>query len=364
MTKSIQSALVLALVVALVPAGALFASAAYDKGLADGVKFGREAGTQKGLADGRKAGEAAGFAKGMEDERTQQPPPGGSEPEEPPTTAASVTAFADGEMADRLGQTALNRFPDLLPRASELPTTGAAPAADPGTEFGIDYSKGFAIGLATGLAETYPAARVQGYQEAYPEGYTRGRAEYKRLYRREDGTVIGPQAQYELGRQALLLNRHQEAIERFDIAIAAEGAGEVVPKALYYKAKSYYDWAKPGDALKTLAKLLAEYPDDAIADDGMFLTGAACEKSPAAGLSGLFGKKRYPEARNAYKQLVTRFPASPILADAYFRLGYSSEKVGDKPAAREAYRTVVERFPESPLAAQARERLKRLGEGR
>lgn len=357
--------LVLALVAVL--AMPVWASPGYDKGLEDGRKFGQEAGQAKGLADGKAAGDAAGFARGMEDERTGQPDPG-TPPPAPPTpptsaTAASITAAAagDADSADRLGQTALARYPDLMPRASETATTAAAvPAADESTQYGIDYSKGFAVGLATGFAETYPLARIQASQEAYPVGYARGRAEYRRLYRREDGTVIGPADQVQLARQAILLGHYQEAIERLDIAIAAEGAAPVLAEALYYKAKAYFDWAKPREALKVLGKLLTGFADSGYGDDGYFLAGASYEKSPASGLGGLFGQRCWAQARDSYWTLTVKYPQTTLMPDALLRLGYTCEKTSKKDAAIKAYRTLIERFPDNPLAEQARARLKRL----
>ena len=35
-----------------------------------------------------------------------------------------------------------------------------------------------------------------------------------------------------------------------------EGAGDVVPQALYYKGKAFYDWGKPKDCLQAMVKLL------------------------------------------------------------------------------------------------------------
>ncbi|MBI4866918.1 MAG: tetratricopeptide repeat protein [Candidatus Wallbacteria bacterium] len=358
-SKSLRRALPGVLLVLAVSAS-FAASASYEKGLEDGRKFGQQAGAAKGTADGQAAAERDGFAKGMEDERTDQPPPGdGSEPPTPPSTGVERgSEIGDPESAERIGQEALARYPDLMPKASTLATTGEAPAGE--SQDGLDYSKGFALGLAAGFAETYAAARLQGYEQAYPAAYARGRAEYRRLYRRPDGSVIDAKTQYELGRQALLLNRFDEAIHRFDIAIASEGAADVLAPALYYKAKAYYDWSKPKEALHVLVKLLTDFAESAYADDGYFLAGAAYEKTPAAGLGGLFGKRRFPQARDAYRTLTVKYPQSPIAGDAFFRLGYTSEKVGDKPAAIAAYRTMIEKFPDHPLASEARSRLARL----
>ncbi|MBI3890207.1 MAG: tetratricopeptide repeat protein [Candidatus Wallbacteria bacterium] len=349
----------LAPLLALVAASAvLAASAAFDKGVADGQKFGNEAGAAKGAIDGKAAADRDGFAKGMEDERTNQPPPGGQPPAPPTTSAVKASELADPETSERLGQAALNRYPDLMPRASSLATTGAGTADN--NQDGIEYTKGFAAGLAVGFAQVYAPARLQAYQDAYPAAYAKGRAEYRRLYRRPDGSILDPKAQFELGRQALLLNRYDEAIERFDITIAAEGAGDVIPGALYFKSKAYYDWGKPKEALQTVVKLLTGYAASDYADDGYFLAGAAYERTPAEGFGGYFGQKRFPQARDAYRTLTIKYPQSPILGDAFFRLGYTSEKVGDKPAAIAAYRTVVEKFPDNAHAADAKARLARL----
>ncbi len=266
----------------------------------------------------------------------------------------------NGEMADQLGQEALAEYPDLQPKGSDLSGVAHMMSGDASTQYGSDYSKGFAVGLAIGFGQTYRQAQTDAYKAAFAEAYEKGRAEYRRLHRREDGSVIEPQGQYELGRQAMLLNRYDEAIRRFDIAIAAEGAGDVIPKAIYYKGKAYYQMGKPKTCLEFMLKLLSTYPTSEMADDGYFLVGVAYEKTPSGGLGGFFGGRKYKEARTSYRTLIVRYPDSPILGDAYFRQGYTSQKLKDKAGAIEAYSKLLEKFPDHKFADEARRRLERL----
>lgn len=394
----IPVAFTLAAVLAVSPTGLLGAdnavrpaapgeeSEAFQRGFADGQAFGAQVGQKQGYERGRRQGFDAGFEQGMDDERTGTPPPGGAPspgdpppppppeqvpPQEPPreppagegqdetsSNPPAVEENAAPVAEEEPGEMALRKYPDLMPRGSVLGAAAGDDGEDP--DQGMDYTKGFASGFALGFGPAFAEARKQGYSEAYPEGYEKGRAEYRRLHRREDGSVIGPRDQIQLGRQAMLVDRYDEAIRRFDIAIAAEGAGPYLPEALYWKARAYHEWDKGDQALAVLGKLLSQYGDSGVADDGYLLAGAVYENSRASGLGGFFGRRRWADAANAYNTLVLRYPDSPLAPRAYFRLGHSLEKVKRKDKAIAAYRALLERFPQDPLAEKARERLRRL----
>ncbi|HZE89490.1 MAG TPA: tetratricopeptide repeat protein [Verrucomicrobiae bacterium] len=82
---------------------------------------------------------------------------------------------------------------------------------------------------------------------------------------------------------------------------------------------------------------------------------------PAAGADGLLraarsyvgaGKRR--EAVDVFTRLISDFPFSPLLADAFFERGSARLSLGDRHGALEDFDTVSEAFPASPRAAEAR----------
>lgn len=68
----------------------------------------------------------------------------------------------------------------------------------------------------------------------------------------------------------------------------------------------------------------------------------------------LFGKQSYPEAIEAWDQLVRDFPSTDKLPDAHVKKALAFEKLGRKKEALILYRYVVERFPNSEAAKVAR----------
>lgn len=328
----------------------------YQRGFKDGSHYAHAAASARGLADGRAAGDAAGYARGLEDERARQgtAPAAGAPPPAPP---ADLEGTPDSGFLASLRQRALEENPKLAPGALVEPPEGSSGDA---VSSPLAYTRGFGEGLAAGLAEGYIEGRKQGFEQGYLRGYERGCSEFRRLYRRADGSYLEPKAEIELGRQAALTGRYAEALQRFDVAITTEGAGAFIPEALYWKAFTCYEWSKPADALQVLNKLLTHYPDSAHRADANFLAGASYEKLPARGFDGVLGRRRYAEAIEMYRRVLDRDADAPRAPDAAFRIGYDYELLGERDKAKAALQFVLTRYPGTDAARRAQETLHRL----
>ena len=77
------------------------------------------------------------------------------------------------------------------------------------------------------------------------------------------------------------------------------------------------------------------------------------------------GRRKLEQAMDLYGQLVDEYRGSSLVSDALFGLGFSAQVIHDNSRARQAYKEVVERFPEQPVASKAWVQLARLefGEG-
>ena len=71
------------------------------------------------------------------------------------------------------------------------------------------------------------------------------------------------------------------------------------------------------------------------------------------------------EAVTIFRNLVNDYPDDPMVDDALFQIGSTSERyLGDFDAAKEAYTRLIEQFPNEKTALRAQARLTRLEEGR
>jgi tol-pal system protein YbgF len=66
------------------------------------------------------------------------------------------------------------------------------------------------------------------------------------------------------------------------------------------------------------------------------------------------------EAVAAYDQVIANFPGSEHVAQAYYKRGFTLEKLKDIDRAKESYETVAKQFPDSSAANLARQRLEAL----
>jgi tol-pal system protein YbgF len=78
----------------------------------------------------------------------------------------------------------------------------------------------------------------------------------------------------------------------------------------------------------------------------------------------LANDKKDMEAVVAYERVISNYPGSPSVPQAYYKRGLALERIGELARAKESYEAVIKQFPDaqhSPLAKQGLERLNRPG---
>jgi len=134
------------------------------------------------------------------------------------------------------------------------------------------------------------------------------------------------------------------ALKRYEDAIAVyrRVGGQGTDYALYQAGEALNYAGRPEEALRSLQRLVEQYPDSRWHPQALYRIGAIH-----------FQEQNYEEARQAYRQLLTTYPTHRRAAEAQYGIGDSYYNAGDMEAAVNAYRTVLEEYPERATATEA-----------
>ena len=294
----------------------------------------------------------------------------------------SSTISSSDYHGESLSEEALRLYPDLLPKAPSLEGVSEEVVSDPPEQrtdiagalvgengliddediaYGTEYSKGFALGYLEGYKLTYSQAYDKGYEKGFAEGYEKGQLEYKELHYGADGELLTPQEQYAKGRSLLMQEKWEDGITRFNLVVEAGYDNEWVDDALYWKAWACYNTEQFSRAINTVSQMLEVLSDSDLADDALYCKGMCYEYLQTGGFLGIGVKKHYLEAAECFYNVIACYPSSPIVPNAYYKLGYNYERLGDEKAAIKAYRVILSQYPNSTVAFKAQRRLHALG---
>ncbi|MDD5347752.1 MAG: tetratricopeptide repeat protein, partial [Candidatus Omnitrophica bacterium] len=184
----------------------------------------------------------------------------------------------------------------------------------------------YALGLAYFQKQDYGSSReiFDSFDKGFPE------------------SSFKPQALYLLGTSLYNLGRYADAIEAFKNIIRLYGQDtELVQKAEYEIADSFYQMGNEKEAMNRFTQLRAKYPDSSLTAEIMWWLGGYYYRQNDLALA-----LRY------FSSLIQDFPDSPVIPDAYYALGsvYAEDAKFDEAVAN--FRKVIE-LTTSDLAAQA-----------
>mgnify|MGYP006282348829 CR=1 FL=1 len=128
-------------------------------------------------------------------------------------------------------------------------------------------------------------------------------------------------------------------------ATPVAGSGSDEQKA-YLKAFDFLKAGQYDSAITGFRAMLAQYPQGNFADNGWYWLGES-----------LYVKRQYKPALDAYDALLQKFPTSPKVPDALFKIGLVQSELKQADLAKAAWRRVVKDFPNSNAAGLARQRL-------
>ncbi len=118
------------------------------------------------------------------------------------------------------------------------------------------------------------------------------------------------------------------------------------PQQAYQKAYETLQAGLYEEAILAFSAFLKAHPDSEQAGNGWYWLGEA-----------YYVKRDFIGARQAFEQVVERFPNHPKVPDALLKLGYVAIDRGDWQAAARHLNDVVQRFPGTRAAQLAGERL-------
>lgn len=119
---------------------------------------------------------------------------------------------------------------------------------------------------------------------------------------------------------------------------------------MYAKADLYRFTNMPDKALSVLDSLAIYYPQTDLLDDVAMMKGEI-----------FINKNNYTKAAEIFKSLITQFPYSIWIDDAYFKLAtLEEEHLNDKISAQKHYEELLQKYPGSLYVIDARKRFRNL----
>ena len=103
------------------------------------------------------------------------------------------------------------------------------------------------------------------------------------------------------------------------------------------------------EAIQAFQELLTRYPNGALADDAHYWIAEA-----------QYVTRDFQSALNGFRSVVSRYPNSPRAPEALLKVGYVQYEVGAKEQARMTLNEVINRYPGSRVSISAQTRLKRI----
>ncbi len=204
--------------------------------------------------------------------------------------------------------------------------------------------------------------------------------EFRSFLRDYPESAFALQARYMIGFINFELGRYLEAVRNY-MAVLPDSAKnpDIVPLVLYSVGDSYYNLSEFDSAVVSYRAVILQYPGTKHAFDalnGLMLSYYSLgenEKALAAvdeylelntiasKADDIFIKKgeffygvgEFETAKTNYSEFITAFPNSPLLPQAYYWLGKSTQMLGETGNAVLSFTDLFRKFPESDFAVSA-----------
>ena len=134
-----------------------------------------------------------------------------------------------------------------------------------------------------------------------------------------------------------------------DAAPKKPGRSSITPQALYNKSYRAVRDGKNEAAIRGFRRFLRLFPENQLAPHSQFWLGEA-----------YYALRRYPEALDAFLNLITRYPKSRKVPDAYYKRGLTYLRRNFPLNAALEFEKLVESFPAHPISKKARVQLQNL----
>ena len=132
-------------------------------------------------------------------------------------------------------------------------------------------------------------------------------------------------------------------------AVAPVNPG-VSPQRMYDSAWADFAAGQYALSIQGFEAYLSSFPQSEQADEAQFYIGES-----------YFSDGKFPEAAEAYEQVVLRYADGAFVADALYKRGLTLLRLDEPELARQAFEGVVQNHPESNMANLAQQRLDNMG---
>jgi len=217
---------------------------------------------------------------------------------------------------------------------------GAKPAASTSltASLGLDASETLKNLYAEAKRKRYKSKYATYYRLFYEatnywinKDYRRASYYYKRLYNQYPGWRLGKYSYFMYGRSELRRGRVTSSIKIFQKSITLGGIA--VPEAHYYLSFAYSYKGQASSGIKSLKKLVTNYPKSTYAQKAAFEIGKRYER-----------KKELKSAIWAYKNFLEKYPDSPLADDAAAKVGILYYKIGNPEKAYTVLSSAYEKY--------------------
>lgn len=140
---------------------------------------------------------------------------------------------------------------------------------------------------------------------------------YEQFRREYPGSVLVDDALFRTAEILYAEGRYPDAIKRFR-EVSSRRRNELAGEAAYWIGESYYKQDQIDSALVYYTKSRNDFPQGKLADYAWYSTGWLLQQ-----------RKMSAEAIDAYSQLITRYPKSPLAASARVRIGETHLQTGN-----------------------------------
>lgn len=127
------------------------------------------------------------------------------------------------------------------------------------------------------------------------------------------------------------------------------GPGSVTPQELHNQSYRAVRDGKNGEAIRGFRRFLRLFPKSQLAPHSQFWLGEA-----------YYALMQYPEALDEFLNLITRYPNSRKVPDAYYKRGLTYIRRAFPLNATLEFEKLLEKFPAHPLSQKARVQLQNL----
>lgn len=134
------------------------------------------------------------------------------------------------------------------------------------------------------------------------------------------------------------------------VSVPKQGSGDVNEE--YRQAQQLFKREAFGEARSRFEQILARHPKHELADNALYWSGVCdLERGEA------------PRAIATMQHLPVRFPGSPKIPDALYKIGEAYLLLGDSISARTYWNQILEQHPKSEVFLEAKKKLEMLGQG-